>query len=181
MTKQEIVIEAGPHVWIINGGDQRPNATPDYNRLLRFDRRAKDLNTTPHDDRFCVFHVPFEGANVMGIAWDEALHRIWYVESRRPKSATPVLAWFNPDELECENFLDYSVPGAVAAASTRYCTSASQTHCIHTVPLMDWQDANERLSWAAHVTVDAQAVWVAGFFSGAMSCAVSPRCATLPD
>jgi hypothetical protein len=170
MTKQETVIEAGRYIWTINGGRQLHQASkPDYSRILRFDRQGVDLHTTPHDDRFCVYHVPFEGALVLGIAWDEAAGRIWYVEGRKQRGLDPfptsVLGWFDPDELQCENDLDYENPAAVAAASTRYCTSPAETGCIHSVPLVDWEDPNEALALAAHVAVDPEAVWVAGFFS----------------
>ncbi|HEV7731872.1 MAG TPA: hypothetical protein VGR62_06905 [Candidatus Binatia bacterium] len=166
VTKEERVIEAGPYIWFINGGSSDPSATPDWNRLVRFDRSGTDNPATFQDERFCVFHVPFEGANVMGIEWDDAAHRLWYVESRLPNAAVPVLAWFDPDELTCEaNLLDYSNPTAVAAASTHYCSTPSETHCIHTVPLVDTNDAAKRLTWAAHVALGNGAVWVAGFFS----------------
>jgi len=112
----------------------------------------------------CVFHVPFDGANVMGVAWDEAAGLIWYVESRKPKGGPGGLGWFDPDEIPCENFLDYSDPEAIANAATQYCTSPEQSGCIHTVPLVDSLDSSKYLKWAAHVAVDADAVWVAGFY-----------------
>ena len=177
LTKQEAVIEAGQYIWFINGGAREVDTAEDnnWNRIIRFDRAGTDLNSTFHDDRFCVYHVPTNNAGVLGIDWDEATQTIWYVESRSPLETTPVLGWFKPDELNCENELDYSLaaPGAtyLSSATTQYCASASDTHCIHTIELVDWEtpigSPNPRslIGQTGQVMVEDDAVWVAGYYS----------------
>lgn len=170
LTKQETLIEAGQYIWLINGGSsQATSGVHNWNRIIRFDRAGTDFAATVHDDRFCVYHVPTDNAEILGIDWDEVNNLVWYVESRYPLSPlgeTPVLGWFNPDELDCENFIDYGNPATAAVTSTTtYCTSPTDTGCIHTVDLIDWQDPQRKLIFAAHVKVESDAVWVAGYLS----------------
>lgn len=167
ITKQEHLIEAGDYIWFVNGGSGQADPASDnnWNRIISFDRAGTDLAATLHDDRFCVYHVPMNNAGVMGIDWDERNERIVYVESRKVLDVPPVLAWFDPTELNCENFIDYSDLAAIADTTTQYCDNDSDTGCIHTIDLEDSDGSGRKLVFAAHARVDTDAVWVAGYGS----------------
>lgn len=168
LTKQETLVEAGQYIWFVNGGSSHaaPGQNDNWNRIIRFDRAGTDLSATIHDDRFCVYHIPTNNAGITGMDWDEDRNRVWYVESRYVlPNALPVLAWFNPDELNCENLINYDDPVEVGQSSTKYCLSPSQSDCIHTEELDDWDDSTRKLLGAGFVKVDSDAVWVAGYLS----------------
>ena len=167
LTKQEYLIEAGDYIWSVNGGSDHavPGTNDNWNRLIRFDRAATDSAATLQDDRFCVYHVPTNNAGVIGIDWDETNGRIWYVEGRAKLDVAPVLAWFDPNELSCENFIDYSDPASIASATTQYCASPGDSGCIRTISLEDSDGSGRKLAFAAHAKADVDAVWVAGYNS----------------
>ncbi|MEM9255336.1 MAG: hypothetical protein AAGA91_07805 [Pseudomonadota bacterium] len=179
LTKQETLVEVGPYIYFVNGGSSHANdddpAEQNWNRIIRFDRTGKNNSSTVNDDRFCVYHIPRENAGVMGLQWDEAEERLWYVESRHTLTGSSPdservsrLAWFSPDELTCENFIDYQNPSSLARTTSRYCSSEAERGCIHSVALRDSIDGR-KLIGAGHIAVDSDAVWVAGYYNSSLA------------
>ncbi|MBK6508908.1 MAG: hypothetical protein IPG06_05195 [Haliea sp.] len=98
LTKQEYLIEAGDYIWSVNGGsgDAVPGTNDNWNRLISFNRAGTDSAATLQDDRFCVYHIPRNNAGVIGIDWDEANGRIWYVEGHDRLDVAPCTSMVRP-------------------------------------------------------------------------------------
>ena len=157
---QEDIVEIEGDIWFSQGGYGGAQvATPDHGRLVRFDPDGVDSPATETDERFCVYNLPEDDNSTVGIAWDGS--RIWYTEARSGQIA--VLGSFDPDELACDNFLDYEDPAAVSGAAHQYCTAEAQTGCIRRIDLPE-------LSGAAHLQYDAHdnALWITGYMSQAL-------------
>ncbi len=155
----ERVITADGKVWFTQGGQLFGSATGNHSRVLSFDPSAVDLPSTDTDDRFCAVNVPNDGAEVTGLAYDG--RRIWFTEEgvNRPTSVDS----FDPDELPCDNLLDYSDPVALANAVHHYCTHPGEEGCIRRIELPG-------ALGAAMLTFDPSdnAIWVTEFYGAAL-------------
>jgi hypothetical protein len=153
---ESIVRDELGRVYAAQGGTIRTNGTGNHSRIARFEPGV-DTEATPDDDGMCMVNMPGSNNHVSGLAWDAGRDRLWVAEYRA--FGTPVLSSFDPDELPCENLLDYSQPSAVAASAHQYCIPPDTTGCISMVPLTGFQAVG-------HVAVDDEGrVWFTQYIS----------------
>ncbi len=144
----ERVVDTGSAVWYTQGGELFYNgAHANHSTLIRVSYRDDPSAPTDHD--VCSLAVPGDNNQVIGIDYDHATNRVWFTESNAGRASA--LNWFVDDgTIPCNNDLNYSDAGAVAAASAaNRCNVAAQTSCIHHVALPTWAGA------AGHITIDA--------------------------
>jgi streptogramin lyase len=151
----ERVIEAAGDIWFTQGGLDRDTGEPNHSRILRYDPQGTDSPATLDDDRMCAYNVPGDNNTVTGIAYDG--NRIWFAEAQ-----TRALTSFDPDEVPCENLLDFDDPAAVAASAHRYCTAPGQAGCFRKV------DVSGSFIQLAHLVIDPweQAIWFTEYYAG---------------
>ena len=160
----ERVIRVGQYVYATQGGWETAVGNPplpNHSRIVRYDTQGADDPNTLTDDRFCMYNMPENNNTVIGITWDGT--RIWYLE-QRVESRQSVLGSFNPNELPCENFLNYEDEQAVADSAHQYCTSWPATACIRKITLPP------SFSGPSHIVYDAEAdaVWIAGWWTNGL-------------
>ena len=160
----ERVIRVGQYLYATQGGWETPVGDPplpNHSRIVRYDTQGTDDPNTLTDDRFCMYNMPENNNSVIGITWDGT--RIWYLE-QRVDSRQSVLGSFNPNELACENFLNYEDEQAVADSAHQYCTSWPATGCIRKITLP------VTFSGPSHIVYDAEAdaVWIAGWWTNGL-------------
>lgn len=171
---ERVIRDSKGRLWFPQNGDWANwgNQTQDaaYSRLVSYELATQT---------FCVYPVPDSGANVMGVAWDEASDQIWFLQS-----GNDVLVSFNPDEFtDCEmanglSFNDYiweldSTSGAVLQPMpTRYCADAADTRCFHRFVLPNSAGgcltANQLIVQQPG-SPDAGAVWMTLFFANKLA------------
>lgn len=157
----ERIVAADDAVWFTEGGALLSSNPNNFSRITRFDPTVQDEPATIDDERFCSIHVPTPNAQVIGLAWDG--ERIWYGESVGTQTA---IGSFVPGDLSCNNLLDYSDPGAVAAAQ-QYCDSQASppitTGCIDRYELGGF-------AGVGHLTLDPSdgSVWFGDYYGGAL-------------
>lgn len=156
----ERVIWADDKVWFTQGGALFGPATGNHSRVLSFDPAATDLPHTENDERYCAVNVPNDGAEVVGLAYDG--QRIWYAEGSFTR--TPSVNSFDPDELPCDNLLDFSDPEALAGAVHQYCTEPDDHGCIRHIEIPGG-------SGVSNLEFDAEdgAIWATEFYAGAIT------------
>lgn len=169
----ERVIDTGSAIWFTQGGELFSTVGSggqplNHSRIVRFDRTGTDSPSTEYDDRLCAVHVPGDNNQVIGIDYDHATNRVYFVESHSGSgSGTSSLDWFVDDgSVPCSNTLNYQDSAAVAAASaTNLCATPSQTGCIHRI------DVPSSAGSLSHVTVDAASgyAWLVDFTGRVLS------------
>ncbi len=160
----ERITAADGKIWFTQGGDFFGTTVGNHSRVLSFDPAAVDIAATEDDERFCAVNVPNDGAEVVGLAFDG--ERIWFAESGLYRQSS--VNSFDPDELPCDNLLDYDDANAVANAVQRYCTEPDQAACIRHIEVPGSPDSP--YSSAMHLTYDPtdQAMWASDFWGGGL-------------
>jgi sugar lactone lactonase YvrE len=148
---ESIVKDDSGNIWASQGGAPAFKTAGNHSRLVRFTPGQADDPSTYWNDAMCMVDVPGDDNLVAGLAWDSTHHKIWFAEYS--STGDSKLSSFDPSQVPCDNFLDYSNPTAVANAAVQYCSATVTSNCITTMdmPSSTWGKL-------AHVEVDSHGI-----------------------
>jgi streptogramin lyase len=149
---EDIMVDPRGRVWFTQGGGHLySGAHPNHSRIVCFDPGALP------GERFCVYNMPGDWNEVIGVTWDPHRQRIWFTNAGMDIGAKIVS--FDPEAIPYDNHFDFSRP-----LRHQVCKPGEpDDSCYHVYPLL-----NEH-SYPAHLVIDAQGyVWYTGYWGDAM-------------
>jgi streptogramin lyase len=128
---EAILVDPAGRVWLTESGPgpyDGPN--PNHSRIVMLD---------PGTSSVTAFNVPGDDNGALGLAWDEARHRIWFTQGRRASPDVPAaivhearLSSFDPDRIVPDNVFDFA-PGETclkdAGAPVGTCSGTTHRRC----------------------------------------------------